>query len=58
MKLRKDTYANNPLNVGETIKITDWQHRQRYSYKGEKPVPIPNEYDDWLISYKVVQQKE
>ena len=54
MKMRKEDYNSGSDLRNKAILIYDWAQRQRCTWKDKRRIPIPDEYDNWLISFELL----
>lgn len=48
LKVLKDTFAQSPLQAGQTIRITEWKQRPKFTGKKTSTQKI---YENWLYSW-------
>ena len=53
IKIKKDTFKSQPLDVGDVIIVGKYDKRPRYTYIDGKPVPIPGTKELWVQEYVV-----
>lgn len=58
IRIRKNTWANNPLSINQCIYIDQYSQEQRYSYKEGRRTPINGEYDIWATAYHILKQED
>lgn len=54
MKVKKQTFAEHPLEPGDVILLGEWERRPKYTYQDKKPIPIPGQTELWMFDYVVV----
>ena len=54
IKIKKDTFKSQPLDVGDVIVVGKYDKRPRYTYIDGKSVPIPGTKELWVQEYVVV----
>lgn len=60
LRINKNTFANNPFEAGEIICIvgSGAEKRQRRVFRDGKSVVVPDAYDWWLKSYRVIHREQ
>ena len=53
IKIKKDTFKSQPLDVGDVIIVGKYDKRPRYTYIDGKSVPIPGTKELWVQEYVV-----
>ena len=53
IKIKKDTFKSEPLDVGDVIIVGAYDKRPRYTYIDGKSVPIPGTKELWVQEYVV-----
>lgn len=55
IKISKKVYNDNPINVGDIIKISEFQKKNKQQYINGEYHPVPNSYDWWVNKYVKVK---
>ena len=58
MKVRKATFADQPLEVGNVLRLDKWKSQQAYQYTNGKAIPKPGVNDLWLEKYTLLSGSE
>ena len=54
MKMRKDLFKKNPLQVGDVVELLDYDERQARRFVGGKSVINPGVFELWITDYKIL----
>ncbi len=54
MKVKKDTYRENPLIPGMMIRLLGWERRPAYQFEGGKPINKTGVTELWIRAYTLV----
>lgn len=54
MKMKKDLFKKNPLQVGDVVELRDYEERQARRYVGGKSVINPGVFELWITAYKIL----
>ena len=52
-KIKKSIFALSPFEPNDCIILDKGENKQRFVYKGDQCVTIPNEYDYWITKYHI-----
>lgn len=58
MKIRRETYDENPLQPGDFFAIGQWKNTPRYLFKDGKRKEIPGEKETWMYSWSIVHRSD
>ena len=56
VKIKKDYFRSNPVDVGDIIVCGAYDNRPRYQYTDNKPVPIPGTKELWVHDYVIISR--